>query len=121
MELPFERQALQGEPLPRGLSGVRALTYYALCYTYKLYKNREITQQQGSSIKKQIIKSAEEVDDRINQNAIRWQNIESTAREYANNPTRDTADAFYAAVFGMPEDWRNDRNKAAIKNIPWED
>lgn len=35
-----------------------------------------------------------------------WKRIEPAAREYANGPSIETADRFYAAVYNLPDDWR---------------
>ena len=49
-----------------------------------------------------------------------WARLEQSARDYAMNPTKETADAFYARVYNLGDDWRNGRNKEAVKDISWE-
>lgn len=35
-----------------------------------------------------------------------WHHIEAPAREYSKNPSIETADKFYAAVYNLSNDWR---------------
>ena len=49
-----------------------------------------------------------------------WARLERSARDYAMNPTKETADTFYARVYNISDDWRNDRNKKAVEGVAWE-
>lgn len=122
-ELPFERTAMRNEELPSGLSLTDIRAFYLLRDLYKLYYSGGIDRGQASREKAKIVKAyaKEKATDKINlQISQLWKRIEQPAREYAKNPTRKTADAFHAAVYGLPDDWRNDRNKAATADVPWE-
>ena len=44
------------------------------------------------------------------QYARMWARIEGPAMAYANMPTVENADLFYAAVYDLPKDWRLERN-----------
>lgn len=44
------------------------------------------------------------------QHARMWARIEGPATAYANMPTVENADLFYAAVYDLPKDWRLERN-----------
>lgn len=39
-----------------------------------------------------------------------WEEIEAPAREYGHSSGTPEGDRFYAAVYGMPDDWRLKRN-----------
>ncbi len=123
-ELPFERAAMRGEEMPSGLCLAEQRTYLALRLLYAEYRKGNIERERASAEKKKIVYQLEQeikIDKQNEKIALLWKRIEIPALEYAKNPTRETADAFHAAVYGMPDDWRNDRNKEAIKNIPWEE
>ena len=123
-ELPFERAAMRGEEMPDGLLLSEQKVFIALRSLYAAYRRGEIERERASREKQMLIRQMEheikvdELNEKISQ---LWKRIEIPASEYAKNPTRKTADAFYAAVYNMPPDWRNERSKEAIKNIPWEE
>ena len=122
-ELPFERAAMRNEELPSGLTLADIRAFYLLRNLYRLYLSGGIDREQASREKVKIVQAyeKEKATDKINlQISHLWKRIEIPALEYAKNPTRKTADAFHAAVYGLPDDWRNDRNKAATADVPWE-
>ena len=122
--LPFEHAAMRNEELPSGLSLAETRAFYLLRDLYRLYYSGGIDREQASREKAKIVQAheKEKATDKINSQISQLRKrIEQPALEYAKNPTRETADAFRAAVYGMPDDWRNERSKEAIKNIPWEE
>ena len=122
--LPFEHAAMRNEELPSGLSLAETRAFYLLRDLYRLYYSGGIDREQASREKAKIVQAheKEKATDKINSQISQLRKrIEQPALEYAKNPTRKTADAFHAAVYNMPPDWRNDRSKEAIKNIPWEE
>lgn len=122
--LPFEHAAMRNEELPSGLSLAETRAFYLLRDLYRLYYSGGIDREQASREKAKIVQAheKEKATDKINSQISQLRKrIEQPALEYAKNPTRETADAFHAAVYNMPPDWRNERSKEAIKNIPWEE
>ena len=122
-ELPFERAAMRNEELPSGLTLADIRAFYLLRNLYRLYLSGGIDREQASREKVKIVQAyeKEKATDKINlQISHLWKRIEIPALEYAKNPTRKTADAFHAAVYGLPDDWRNDRNKKEAADVPWE-
>ena len=122
--LPFEHAAMRNEELPSGLSLAETRAFYLLRDLYRLYYSGGIDREQASREKAKIVQAheKEKATDKINSQISQLRKrIEQPALEYAKNPTRETADAFHAAVYNMLPDWRNDRSKEAIKNIPWEE
>lgn len=123
-ELSFERAAYLREPMPDGLCLSEQKAFLALRFLYAEFDRGVISKEQAALEKQKVIRRLEhelKIDKRNEQISQLWKRIETPALEYAKNPTRETADAFHAAVYGMSDDWRNDRNKEAIKNIPWEE
>ena len=123
-ELSFERAAFLREPMPDGLCLSEQKAFLALRFLYAEFDRGVISKEQAALEKQKVIRRLEyELNiDKLNaQIAQLWKRIEIPALEYAKNPTRETADAFHAAVYNTPPDWRNERSKEAIKNIPWEE
>ena len=123
-ELPFERAAMRGEEMPDGLLLSEQKVFIALRSLYAAYRRGEIERERASREKQMLIRQMEheiKVDELNEKISHLWKRIEIPALEYAKNPTRKIADAFYAAVYGLPEDWRNDRNKLEAANVPWGD
>lgn len=120
--LPFEHAAMRNEELPSGLSLAETRAFYLLRDLYRLYYSGGIDREQASREKAKIVQAheKEKATDKINSQISQLRKrIEQPALEYAKNPTRKTADAFHAAVYGMPDDWRNDRNKTETADVPW--
>ena len=123
-ELSFERAAYLREPMPDGLCLSEQKAFLALRFLYAEFDRGVISKEQAALEKQKVIRRMEseiKTDEMNAQIAQLWKRIETPALEYAKNPTRETADAFHAAVYNMPPDWRNERSKEAIKNIPWEE
>ena len=110
MELPFERQAMRGEPLPEDLMGADVWMYIALRNLYSAYRREEIDQKTAKREKIALIKSwsASKRRDELDKKAdARWIATTMPATKYIENPCQETADAFFAAVYGLPKDWRS--------------
>ena len=123
-ELSFERAAYLREPMPDGLCLAEQKAFLALRFLYAEFDRGVISKEQAALEKQKVIRQMEheiKIDKLNEQTSQFWNRIEIPALNYAKNPTRETADAFHAAVYGMPDDWRNERSKEAIKNIPWEE
>lgn len=123
-ELPFERAAMRGDEMPGGLLLSEQKVFIALRSLYAAYRRGEIDRERASKEKQMLIRQMEheiKIDKLNAQIAQLWKRIENAARKYTMNPTRKTADAFHAAVYGLPDDWRNDRNKMETANVPWGD
>lgn len=122
-ELSFERAAYLRQPMPDGLCLSEQKAFLALRFLYAEFDRGVISKEQAALEKQKVIRQMEheiKIDKLNEQIAQLWKRIEIPASEYAKNPTRKTADAFHAAVYGLPDDWRNDRNKAATADVPWE-
>lgn len=110
MEFPFERDAMKGEPLPPKLDIADSCLYVALKYLYAMYKKGLITRKRATEEKQRLVsnwttdKSKIEVLNRENE-ALR-EKIGDLSDAYRDNPSIETADALYAALYNLPTDWR---------------
>lgn len=117
MELAFERQAMQGQPLPKGLDIADSCLYIALKNLYAMYRSKLISRKDATEEKRRLIynwttdKSKIEALNRDNE-ALR-EKIGVASDSYMENPSIETADALYAALYNLPNNWRkkNDYSK----------
>lgn len=113
MELSFERQAMQGQPLPKGLDIADSCLYVALKILYEMYHNKLISRKDATEEKRRLIynwttdKSKIEFLDRSSERLkIK---IGAASDEYKNNPSIENADKLYAALYNLPNDWREQK------------
>lgn len=110
MEFDFEREAMQGKPIPQGLDIADSCLYIALKNLYAMYRNKLISRKDATEEKKRLIynwttdKSKIEFLNRESE-ALR-DKIGTASDDYKNNPCIETADKFYAAIYNLPGDWR---------------
>ena len=110
MEFDFERQAMAGELCPKKLDIADTCAYIALKHLYAMFKQNLISRKDATEEKKRIVynwttdKSKIEVLNRENE-ALR-EKIGDASDAYRNNPSIETADALYAALYNLPNDWR---------------
>ena len=113
MELSFERQSMQGQPLPKGLDIADSCLYVALKNLYAMYHNKLISRKDATEEKRRLIynwttdKSKIEALNRGNE-ALR-EKIGVASDSYMENPSIETADALYAAFYNLPTDWRKQK------------
>lgn len=118
MEFDFEKDAMQGKPLPKGLDIADSCLYIALKYLYSMYRNKLISRQDAAEEKKRLIynwtteKSKIEFLNR-DADSLRLR-IAKESAEYEENPCIETAEKLYAAFYNLPDDWRQ---KKMIKDI----
>lgn len=110
MEFPFERDAMKGEPLPHKLDIADSCLYMALKYLYAMYRKGLIDRKRATEEKQRLVynwttdKSKIEVLNRGNE-ALR-KKIGDASDAYRDNPNIEMADALYAALYNLPNDWR---------------
>ena len=114
MELSFEREAMQGKPLPQGLDIADSCLYIALKNLYAMYRNKLISCKDAAEEKKRLIynwttdktkieflnRDSEELRDKIS----------VASDNYKENPCIENADKLYAAFYNLSDDWRNLKN-----------
>ena len=113
MEFDFEREAMQGQPVPKGLDIADSCLYVALKSLYAMYRNKLISRKDATEEKRRLIynwttdKSKIEALNRDNE-ALR-EKIGVASDSYMENPSIETADALYAALYNLPTDWRKQK------------
>ena len=114
MEFDFEKNAMQGQPLPKGLDIADSCLYVALKNLYAMYRNKLISRKDATEEKKRLIynwtadKSKIEFLNRESE-ALR-DKIGTASEDYKNNPCIETADKLYAAFYNLSDDCRNLKN-----------
>lgn len=109
-EFSFERQAMQGEPLPKGLDIADTCLYVALKNLYAMYREKLISRKDATEEKRRLIYNWTTDKAKIeflNRDSESLKNkIDVASEEYKNNPCIETADKLYAAFYNLPDDWR---------------
>ena len=114
MEFAFEKDAMQGQPLPKGLDIADSCLYVALKNLYAMYRNKLISRKDATEEKKRLIynwttdKAKIEFLNRESE-SLR-DKIGAVSEDYKNNPCVETADKLYAAFYNLSDDWRNLKN-----------
>ena len=110
MELNFERQAMKGDPIPKGLDIADSCLYIALKNLYAMYRNKLISREDATEEKRRLIYNWETDKSKIEflnrDSDILKAKIGSASEDYKNNPCVETADKLYAALYNIPVDWR---------------
>ena len=110
MEFAFEREAMQGLPLPKGLDIADSCLYVSLKNLYAMYRNKLISRKDATEEKKRLVYNWETDKAKIEflnrDSEILKNKIGTASVEYKNNPCVETADELYAAFYNLPDDWR---------------
>ena len=105
----FERAAFLREPMPDGLCMSEQKAFLALRFLYAEFDRGVIDKEQAALEKRKLLAQMEHElkIDKLNERIAQlWKRIEQPAREYVFDSTIENADKFYAAVYGLPDDWR---------------
>ena len=113
-EFTFEREAMQGNPLPKGLDIADSCLYVALKNLYAMYQNKLISRKDATEEKRKLVynwTTDKAKLDFLNRDSETLRDkIGAASDEYKNNPCIETADKLYAAFYNLPDDWRNFKN-----------
>lgn len=109
-EFDFEKQAMQGQPLPKGLDVADSCLYIALKNLYAMYRNKLISRKDATEEKKKLVYNWETDKAKIEflnrDSEILKNKIGTASEDYKNNPCVETADKLYAAFYNLPDNWR---------------
>ena len=109
-EFTFEREAMQGNPLPQGLDIADSCLYVALKNLYAMYRNKLISRKDATEEKRRLVynwTTDKAKIDFLNRDSETLRDKIGTASEdYKNNPCIETAEKLYAAFYNLPDDWR---------------
>ena len=110
MEFVFEKEAMQGEPIPLGLDIADSCIYIALKNLYAMYRNKLISRKDATEEKRRLVYNWTTDKSKIeflNREADGLKNKIGVASDnYKNNPCIETADKLYASFYNLPDDWR---------------
>lgn len=107
-EFPYERAAMNNEPMPDGLDHIDMAMYQALAALYYRYHMGGISRENAKTEKGMLMhkynirvnsKKYEDVMYRFHSTLKK--NIEGAANEYAKNRTLESADKMYEVVCGI--------------------
>lgn len=113
-EFDFEKEAMQGKSLPKGLDIADSCLYVALKSLYAMYRNNLISRKDATEEKRRLVynwttdKAKIEFLDR-DADSLR-DKIGTASEDYKNNPCIETADKLYAAFYNLSDDWRSLKN-----------
>ena len=109
-EFTFEREAMQGNPLPQGLDIADSCLYVALKNLYAMYQNKLISRKDATEEKRRLVynwTTDKAKLDFLNRDSETLRDkIGAASDEYKNNPCIETAEKLYAAFYNLPDDWR---------------
>lgn len=107
MDIQYEKDAMYGRPMPRGLRLIDQLSYQGLCWIYARYRAGYITREQGTEEKRKLLiereRAKEEWDAReklLSASAGFYKSVERYMNQYAKERTLEHAEQLYAAVNG---------------------
>lgn len=114
MNVEFEKDAMHGKLLPKGLDIADSCLYVALKNLYAMYRNKLISRKDATEEKKRLIYNWETEKSKIeflnrDSEALKIK-IGAASENYKNNPCEETADKLYAAFYNVPENWRGVKN-----------
>ena len=110
MEFSFERQAMEGKPLPQGLDIADSCAYMSLKHLYAMYRKCLISRNDAKKEKESIVynwmMAKSKLDFLDRKSDVLKEKISHASEEYAKNPTIENADRLYAAFYNFNENWR---------------
>ena len=104
---------MHGKPLPKGLDIADSCLYIALKNLYAMYRNKLTSRKDATEEKRRLIYNWETDKSKIeflnrDSEALR-KKICDASDAYKENPSTETADALYAALYNLPIDWRKQK------------
>ena len=110
MQIEFEKGAMHGKPLPKGLDIADSCLYIALKNLYAMYWNKLISRKDATEEKRRLIDNWKTDKSKIeflnrDSEALKIK-IGDSAENYKNSPCIENADELYAALYNLPNDWR---------------
>lgn len=106
MSLPFEVDAANGKPMPRGLTLAQQKAYLALRALHKQFRDRLISKEKASAEKELIVEAFELERSKevfLERSALELnQRIAAASAAYKAHRSLENADALYAALYNIP-------------------
>ena len=112
MQVEFEKDAMHGKPLPKGLDVADSCLYIALKNLYAMYRKGLISRKDASEEKKRLLQNWETDKSKIeflNRESYELRNkIGEESEKYKYAPCIENADRLYAALYNLPNNWRTE-------------
>ena len=109
-EFTFEREAMQGKPLPQGLDVADSCLYVALKNLYAMYQNKLISRKDATEEKRRLVYNwttdKAKIEFLNRESETLRDKIGTASEDYKKNPCIENADKLYAAFYNLPDDWR---------------
>ena len=109
-EFTFEREAMQGKPLPQGLDIADSCLYVALKNLYAMYQNKLISRKDATEEKRRLVYNwttdKAKLEGLNRDSETLRDKIGAASEEDKNNPCVETAEKLYAAFYNLPDDGR---------------
>ena len=109
-EFTFEREAMQGNPLPQGLDIADSCLYVALKNLYAMYQNKLISRKDATEEKRRLVYNwttdKAKIEFLNRESETLRDKIGTASEDYKNNPCIETAEKLYAAFYNLSDDWR---------------
>lgn len=94
MTYPFERAAMQNDPMPEGLTGAEQILYQGLALLYRRYRSGQLSREQGRREKAQLVRRFEQQQFQCKtweQMAKRWSALEPCVSRFRAAKTEQEA------------------------------
>ena len=108
---PFEKEAMNEEPIPVGLDIADQFLFLGLRCLYAMHRRGLIGRENASKEKEKLIfqwKTEKSKLEFLSREAVELSDrIKNASEEFKKNRTLENADALYAALYNLPNDWRD--------------
>ena len=108
MEMPYERLAMRGDPMPANLCQEDQTCFQGLAFLYARYYAGYISREAGEVEARLIRMRCEEAKkkavfgEKCQQHSVRlWRAIEQASNNYQKNRTLENADQLITAIYGV--------------------
>ena len=109
MDVKLEKAAMKGYELPKGLTLAEQGYYLALRTLYAAYQKGVVTKKQEKKAILAAYMTEHSKEEFLDRSALALsERICKAADNFRDNQTLEAADAFYAAVFNLSENWRKE-------------
>src|SRR5574344_2585199 len=110
MEFAFEKDAMNGQPLPKGLDIADSCLYVALKNLYARYQNKLISRKDATEEKRRLIYNwttdKAKIEFLNRESETLRDKIGAASEDYKNNPCIENAEKLYGAFYNLPNNWR---------------
>ncbi|MCD8160931.1 MAG: hypothetical protein LUE61_07105 [Clostridiales bacterium] len=111
-EFPFERAAMQNDPMPEGLTGAEQVLYQGLALVYARYHAGDIDRPTAQKEKLALMKTYDSIvfDCQLwARTAKLWGKLEGPLQRFRQKPTVETAKQAMELLYGVKMDWGDGR------------